>query len=72
MLELNAGTSDRLSIHPIANLISTIIGAALAGLLGATLSAPVLAMTIRISRRIRAHREPETPDAHEAGPVASG
>jgi predicted PurR-regulated permease PerM len=45
-------TSDKLSIHPIANITSTIIGASLAGLLGATLSAPVLAMAIRISRRI--------------------
>ena len=46
-------TSDRLAIHPIANIISTLVGASLAGLLGATLSAPVLAMAIRITRRIR-------------------
>lgn len=48
-------TSDRLSIHPIASLISTIVGAALAGFLGAMLSSPVLAMIIRITRRVREH-----------------
>jgi predicted PurR-regulated permease PerM len=53
-------TSDRLSLHPIASLISTIVGASLAGLLGATLSAPVLAMTIRISRRVRAYHAVDT------------
>ena len=53
-------TSDRLAIHPIANIGSTIIGASLAGLLGATLSAPVLAMVIRISRRIRDYRPADT------------
>lgn len=47
-------TSERLSLHPIANLASTIVGAALAGLIGATLSAPLLAMGIAISRRIQA------------------
>jgi predicted PurR-regulated permease PerM len=45
-------TSDRLSPHPIASLISTIVGAALVGLLGATLSAPVPASIIQINRRI--------------------
>ena len=53
-------TSDRLSLHPIANLASTIVGAAVAGLIGATLSAPILAMTMAISRRIRADTEPNS------------
>lgn len=48
-------SSDRLSIHPIASLISTIVGAALAGFLGAMLSSPVLAMIIRITRRVQDH-----------------
>jgi len=56
-------TSDRLSLHPIASLISTIVGVALAGLLGATLSAPVLAMTIRISRRVRDYRPDDVDPA---------
>lgn len=51
-------TSDKLSIHPIANIIVTIIGAALAGLVGATLSAPLLAMAIRIRRRIAQYGPP--------------
>jgi predicted PurR-regulated permease PerM len=46
-------TSDQLALHPIASLISTIVGASLAGLLGATLSAPVLASVIRITQRVR-------------------
>ena len=45
-------TSDALRIHPIVNLGSTIVGAVAAGVLGATLSAPVVAMTIRIKRRL--------------------
>ena len=49
-------TSDKLSLHPMASLLSTIVGASLAGLLGATLSAPILAMTIRIGRRVRGYQ----------------
>jgi predicted PurR-regulated permease PerM len=52
-------TSDRLSLHPIAGLISTIVGATLAGLLGATLSAPILAMIIQISKRVREYEPHE-------------
>lgn len=59
-------TSDRLSLHPIANLISTIVGASLAGLLGATLSAPVLAMTIQIGRRVRQYQPTDSGEASNA------
>ena len=45
-------TSDALRIHPIVNLSSTIVGAVVAGVLGATLSAPIVAMTIRIKQRL--------------------
>jgi predicted PurR-regulated permease PerM len=55
-------TSDRLALHPIASLVSTIVGASLAGLLGAMLSAPVLAMIIQISRRVRSY-DPSSPAA---------
>ncbi len=51
----NKLASDRLSLHPIAGLVSTIVGASVAGLLGATLSAPVVAIAIRIRQRILAH-----------------
>ncbi len=54
-------TSDRLRIHPIASLISTIVGAALAGLLGATLSSPVLAAAIRIRERLLLHEAGDQP-----------
>jgi putative heme transporter len=45
-------TSDALSIHPIVTLGSTIVGAALAGALGATLAAPGVAMLLRVRRRL--------------------
>ncbi len=55
--------SSSLSLHPIAGLISTIIGASLAGLLGAMLSAPVLAAIIAIRKRVAAYQPPTTADA---------
>lgn len=45
-------TSDRLAIHPIVNLASTIIGATVAGIVGATLSAPIVAMLIAARQRV--------------------
>jgi putative heme transporter len=45
---------DRLDLHPIVVFGSTIVGAAFAGILGATLSAPVVAMVVRINQRVRA------------------
>jgi predicted PurR-regulated permease PerM len=48
----NRMTASELSLHPVVAFGSTIVGAVLAGVLGATLSAPVLAMIIRIRRRI--------------------
>lgn len=62
-------TSDRLSLHPIASLISTIVGATLAGLLGATLSAPVLASIIQINRHIHDSDADPTSSGHDV-PVA--
>jgi predicted PurR-regulated permease PerM len=49
-------TSDRLRIHPLVNFGSTIVGAALAGILGATLSAPIVATLVRLVSRIRDYR----------------
>ena len=45
-------TSDALSIHPIVTLGSTIVGAALAGALGATLAAPTVAVVLRVRARL--------------------
>ena len=56
-------TSDQLSLHPIVNLGSTIVGASLAGLLGATLSAPIVAMVISAHKRVRSfYAESATDD----------
>ncbi len=49
-------TSDQLRIHPMVNFGSTIVGASLAGLVGATLSAPVVAIVLRTNQRLRTHR----------------
>lgn len=49
-------TSDQLRIHPIVNFASTIVGASLAGLVGATLSAPLVAIVVRTADRVRTHR----------------
>lgn len=46
-------TSTALKMHPIVTLGSTIIGAAVAGALGAMLSAPAVAVWILIVRRLR-------------------
>ena len=46
-------TSDQLSLHPIVNLGSTIVGATFAGLLGATLSAPLVATLVAANARVR-------------------
>jgi len=48
--------SARLQIHPIVNLGSTIIGATLAGILGATLSAPIVAMVAAARKRVSSYR----------------
>lgn len=67
----NRLASSSLSIHPIAALMSTIIGAALAGLVGAMLSAPVLASMIAVRRRVIAYPGPRV-DAHAGDEAVSG
>jgi len=51
-LLLTKVTSDKLSLHPIVNLGSTIVGATIAGLVGATLSAPIVATLLAIRKRL--------------------
>lgn len=50
----NRLTSDRLSLHPLPSIISSVCGVAIAGLLGAMLSAPALALAIAVGRRVSA------------------
>jgi predicted PurR-regulated permease PerM len=45
---------NALDLHPIAGFGSTIIGSVLFGILGATLSAPAVAMVMRMRQRIQA------------------
>jgi putative heme transporter len=44
--------STSLSLHPIVVLGSTIMGAALAGMLGAALSSPAVAVGVMVHRRL--------------------
>lgn len=63
-------TSDALSLHPIVALGSTIVGAALAGALGATLSSPAVAVAIRVHRRLKAAAvQPDTRAADHLEPT---
>ena len=54
-----AGTA--LSLHPIVVLGSTIIGAALAGMLGAALSSPAVAVGVLVHRRLSVRDGGEVP-----------
>ncbi|MCB0968884.1 MAG: AI-2E family transporter [Ilumatobacter sp.] len=49
----NRLTSDRLKLHPLSSIVSSVCGVAIAGLLGAMLSAPALALGMAVSRRLR-------------------
>lgn len=59
-------TSNALKLHPIVTLGSTIVGAALAGALGATLSAPVIAAAIQINKRLNGALAAESEDEDSA------
>ncbi|WP_165350510.1 AI-2E family transporter [Xylanimonas protaetiae] len=60
-LVLTKLSSDRLRLHPIVNLGSTVVGTVLAGLLGAMLSAPVTVMLRDVVGHLR--RRPDHDDA---------
>lgn len=48
---------EALSLDPVVSFGSTIVGSALAGVLGATLSAPIVGMALRINQRIKDYKE---------------
>jgi predicted PurR-regulated permease PerM len=50
---------NALDLHPIAGFGSTIIGSVLFGILGATLSAPFVAMAMRVRERVQAFERGE-------------
>ncbi len=54
-LMTNRMTASELHLHPVVAFGSTIVGAAIAGALGATLSAPVLAMIVKIYDRVNGY-----------------
>ena len=69
---------NALDLHPIAGFGSTIIGSVLFGILGATLSAPFVAMGMRVRDRVRAFERGEITDPEaldddhaDGGPKAS-
>ncbi len=61
-LERNA-----LDLHPIVSFGSTIIGSVLIGVLGAMLSAPTVAMVLRVRQRVQAFQTGEFDAEPTAG-----
>ena len=58
---------NALDLHPIAGFGSTIIGSVLFGILGATLSAPFVAMGMRVRERVQAFERGEITDPEAIG-----
>ncbi len=56
----NKLTSDQLSIHPLPAFLVTLVGATVAGLFGAILATPLLALTIAVGLRLRTERADDT------------
>ncbi len=65
----NQISSEKLSIHPLAGLIATILGGTFLGLLGSILGQPSVAIAMRTGRHISASREREA--AAETGELAT-
>ena len=66
-LERNA-----LDLHPIVGFGSTIVGSVLFGILGATFSAPTVAMVMRVRERLQAFQSGEIPAALLEGSTDGG
>ncbi len=49
----NQLASDQLQMHPLATLLATFVGGALFGLLGATLSTPLVALLWNVQKQVR-------------------
>ena len=65
----NQMTASELDLNPVVSFGSTIVGGVFAGVLGATLSAPVVAMIIKIVGRVRDYRSSageQVPTADES------
>ncbi|MBP7018299.1 AI-2E family transporter [Candidatus Saccharibacteria bacterium] len=52
----NVKASSELDVHPAIMFASTIIGSTVAGVLGAVLSGPVVAMILRINKRLKNYK----------------
>jgi predicted PurR-regulated permease PerM len=63
----NRLTSSELDLNPVVSFGSTIVGGVLAGAVGATLSAPVVAMVIKIVGRTRDYRSGDDGAQVDAG-----
>ena len=65
---------NALDLHPIVSFGSTIIGSVLVGVLGATLSAPTVAMVLRVRQRVQAFQagemDPDGSDPDSSGDAA--
>jgi predicted PurR-regulated permease PerM len=57
--------SDRLRMHPLVTFISTVVGGALFGLLGATLGTPITAIVLTTQRRVQEYRREQSVTSHD-------
>ena len=72
MIVSNYLISESLALHPLSTLIATILGGTFAGLLGATLGAPVLAIFLGSRDRLRAQLDDPEQASGAPDPAASG
>ncbi len=63
----NRMTASELDLNPVVSFGSTIVGGVFAGVLGATLSAPVVATIIKIVGRLRDYRHDEGAPSEQPG-----
>jgi len=63
---------ESLSLHPIVVLVVTMLGGTFGGLLGAALAAPLTALGVRATARLRRYREAGLIGEPEEEPVAAG
>ena len=64
-------SSTALRLHPIVTMSSTIVGAAVAGVLGATLATPATAAAVLVHRRLGSPAAPATDDPVAPEPSTS-
>jgi predicted PurR-regulated permease PerM len=58
--------SDKLEMHPIVTLVTTLGGGILFGAMGATLASPLAAVLIAARKKVQSYRADQQPDGDQA------